>query len=150
MDNVVPSINAFFGADESNKIAEVLALPVLWCAMQPGMENMLSAGVRGRIRIAYELIRPDDFHADWNPVIKVPLIVTRVENILCIDEMLVAAPDVAPDAAPAPEAQAQQVVHAQALSGHTAQLQACLNQVHLLRQDVVQNQQATSQAFNDL
>ena len=126
-------INAFFSADESNRIAEILALPVLWCAMQPGLENMLSAAVRARIRIAYELIRPDDFHADWNPVIKVPLIVTRLENVLCSDEMLVAAPDAAPDAAPAaPEAQAQQVVHAQALNGHTAQLQACLNQVHLL------------------
>ena len=86
------------------------------------------------MRNAYELICPDDFHADWNPIVKVPLIVTRVENSLCIDEMLVLNPDQAPDAPAAdPEAQQQQVVHAQALNGHTAQLQACLNQIHLCR-----------------
>ena len=75
MTHVVPSIKAHY-SDPSNKIAEVLAMPVLWCEFQSGLEHMLSPEVRSRIRTAYELIRPEDFHADWNPVDKVPLIVT--------------------------------------------------------------------------
>ena len=87
MTHVVPGIKGHFSQDESNKLAEVLSLPVLWAAFQPGLEYMLSVAVRTRIRVAYQAIRPDDFHADWNPIVKVPLIVTRVENSLCIDDM---------------------------------------------------------------
>ena len=107
MTNVVPGIKTHF-TDPSNKIAEVLSMPVLWCAFQPGLEHMLSEDVRARICNAYESIRPDEFHADWNPIVKVPLIVTRVENQLCIDKMLVLNPDQALDAPPAdPQVQEQ-------------------------------------------
>ena len=150
MTHVVPGIKGHFAADESNKIAEVLALPVLWAAFQPGLEHMMDPEVRTRIRNAYDGIRPNDFHAHWNPIVKVALIVTRVENNLCIDEMQVLNPDAAPDAPADPEVQEQQVVHAQALNGHTAQLQACLNQVHLCRTQLTENQQANHQALADL
>ena len=151
MQHVVPGIHGFYGADESNRIASILALPLLWAAHQPGLEHLMSVPVRARIRIQYELIRPDDFHSDWNPVVKAPLIVTRVENTLVIDEMVAIDVDAAPDAAPAaPEVQQQQVVHAQALHGHTAQLQMCLNQVHLCRQQVAEVQTITQQAMVDL
>ena len=46
--------------------------------------------------------------------------------------------------------QQQQVVHAQALNGHTAQLQACLNQVHACRTQLTEVQQATHQAISNL
>ena len=151
MENVVPGIKGHFQDDPANKLAEVLALPVLWCAMQPGLENMLTAAIRARIRIAYELIRPEDFHQEWNPVVKAPLLVCRVENSLCIDEIAALTPDAAPDAASQdPVVQQQQVVHAQSIQGHSAQLQTCLNQVHLTRQQLSQNQQATNQALGEL
>ena len=151
MEHVVPGIKAHFQNDASSKVAEVLALPVLWCAMAPGMEHMLTAAIRARIRIQYELIRPEDFHDDWNPVVKAPLLVCRVENSLCIDEIAALTPDAAPDAPPPdPQVQQQQVVHAQSIQGHSAQLQACLNQVHLTRQQLSQNQQATNQAIGEL
>ena len=149
MQHVVPGIHQHYG-DASNRIAEVLALPLLWAAFQPGLEHMMSAPVRARIRIQYELIRPDDYHADWNPVSKVPLIVTRVENTLVIDELAVINVDGAPDAPAPPQVQEQQVVHAQALHGHTAQLQMCLNQVHLCRQQVSEAQAATQQGMAEL
>ena len=114
-----------------------MAMPVLWCAFQPGLEYMLSTDVCARIRHAYESICPEDFHADWNPIVKVPLVVTRVENSLCIDGMLVLNPDQAPDAPGDPQVPEQQVLHAQALNGHTAQMQACLNQVHLCWQQLL-------------
>ena len=41
-------------------------------------------------------------------------------------------------------------MHAQALNGHTAQLQACLNQVHLCRTQLTKVQQAHHQAIGEL
>ena len=67
-----------------------------------------------------------------------------------MDETIVVNPDGPPDAPVPPEVQQQQVVHAQALNGHTAQLQACLNQVHLCRQQLTENQQAQQQAMSEL
>ena len=64
MEHVVPGIKEHFAGDESNSVAEALSFPVLWAAFQPGLEHMLSAAVCARIRVAYDLIRPDDFHAD--------------------------------------------------------------------------------------
>ena len=48
MTNVVPGFKGHY-VDPSNKIAEVLAMPELWCAFQPGLEHMLCPEVRARI-----------------------------------------------------------------------------------------------------
>jgi Transcriptional activator of glycolytic enzymes len=56
-----------------------------------------------------------------------------VENQLVIDELHVAQPD----GPPQPQAVGgQQIPHAQALNGHAAQLQACLNQIHHCRTEI--------------
>jgi hypothetical protein len=108
----------------------VLALPLLWAAHQPGLEHMLSNVVRMRIKEGYNEIRGDN-DPDWNPVEKVPLVVTRVENQLVIDELLARAPDQAGnDGAP--------LQAAANLQGNREQLQSVLNQIHHLRQEVVQ------------
>jgi hypothetical protein len=86
----------------------VLGLPVLYAAHQPELEHLLPEDMLLSIRQAYTAIHPDDFHEDWNPVIRVPLVVSRVENQLVIDEMRVAQPDGAPG--PAVDADQQQQV----------------------------------------
>jgi hypothetical protein len=43
--------------------------------------------VRMRIKEGYNAIRGDN-DEDWNPVKKVPLVITRVENQLVIDKLL--------------------------------------------------------------
>ena len=140
-DHVVPGIFQHFTADENNKITGILGLALLWAAHQPGLEHMMADEVRLRIRNAYANIRGEN-PADWNPVAKIPLIVTRVENNLCIDELAMMNPDVAPDAAPMDvEHQEQQINHGQALMGHREQLQSVLNQVHHIWQQQSETQQ---------
>jgi hypothetical protein len=91
------------------------------------LEHILPDNVRKRIQNAWADLQPDDFHDNWNPIIRVPLLVSRVENQLVIDELHVAQPD----GPPQPQAVGgQPMPHAQALNGHAAQLQACLNQIH--------------------
>jgi Transcriptional activator of glycolytic enzymes len=125
----------------NNKIGSVLALPLLWAAHQPGLEHLMSSVVRMRIKEGYNIIRGDN-DADWNPVEKVPLVITRVENQLVIDELL-PGPD-GPGDGGAP-------LHAAAnLQGHREQLQAVLNQVHHLRQEMVDSRQHLDESYTQL
>ena len=104
---------------------------------------MMSDQVRMHIKAAYDGIRGDNA-ADWNPVEKVPLCVTRVENQLIIDELLqVDGPDGAGDNGPVLQA-------AMGLHGHAQALQAVLNQVHQLRQQQVEGTQALQEAIVQL
>jgi hypothetical protein len=108
-------------------IAGLLSHAVLFAACQPGLEHMLPDNVRQRTQNAWADIQPKDFRDDWNPIIQVPLLVSKVENQLVIDKLHVAQPD----GPPQPQAfGGQQIPHAQALNGHAAQLQSCLNQIH--------------------
>jgi Transcriptional activator of glycolytic enzymes len=126
-DVVCPGIFKHFENDSNNKIGHVLALPLLWAAHQPGLEHMMSNLVRMRIKEGYNGIRGDN-DADWNPVEKVPLVITRVENQLVIDELVARGLD---------EAGAQEAPLAAAnIQGTREHLQAVLNQVHHLRQEV--------------
>ena len=106
------------------------------------MEHMLPNQVQQRIKNEYAAIRGDNA-ADWNPVKKTALLVTRVENQLVIDELLAVHPDEPGDNGPALQA-------AQSIHGHTEQLQAVLNQVHLLRQEVVDGHQRTQEGFTQV
>ena len=83
-----PGIFQHFAGDENNKIGCVLAMPLIWAAHTPGLEHLMSDEVRLRIKNACDQIR-GDHAADWNPICKVPLVVTTVENRLVIDEMLI-------------------------------------------------------------
>jgi hypothetical protein len=128
MEFVCPGIAGKFGGDDQNRIASVLALPLLWVAHHPGLEHMLMDQVRTRIQQGHSLIC-QDHPADLNPVKKVTLVVHGVENILVIDALTVQQPDAGGDGGIA----AGGINAAQVLTGQAEALQAVLNQVHLLR-----------------
>ena len=90
MEVVVPNISLFFAnEDETNKVAEVLALPLLFAAFEVGVwECVMSSLVRERIVAGYKQLRGDNFLKGYNPVKKVPLVVHQIENILAIDELV--------------------------------------------------------------
>ena len=148
-DVVAPGIYEHFSVDETNRITSILALPLLWAAHQPGLEHMMSNIVRNRIREGYAMIRGEN-PADYNPVTKSPLLVTRVENNLCIDEMMILNPDAAPDQPADPEQQQLQLQQAQQLVGTREQLQHILNQVHHLRQQQQETQQTFRECISEL
>ena len=82
---VAPAMTGFF-REESNHIAEILALPVLYAAHVPALAHMFKPAVRARIVNGYAAIR-QQHPADYNPVQKVPLHVFQVENTVHIEEM---------------------------------------------------------------
>ena len=47
---VVPKIYEHFSGDESNKIADVLALPLLWACHEPALAHMILPAVRARVQ----------------------------------------------------------------------------------------------------
>jgi len=55
-------------------VSMVLALPLLWSALDPGMENYMPGWLRGRIVAAYATVR--QLPEGGNPVEKVPLIIS--------------------------------------------------------------------------
>jgi hypothetical protein len=68
-EHVVPGIHSHFQGDGSNFVAGVLSHAFMFAAFHPGLEHMLPDTIRNQIRNAYDAIRPEDFHDDWNPII---------------------------------------------------------------------------------
>jgi len=88
MTVVAPKINEHFGGvDPSNRIADVLALPLLWACHEPSLSHLMSTLVRDRVLEGYSMIH-GGHPADYNPVVKVPLHVSRVENQVFIQEAI--------------------------------------------------------------
>jgi hypothetical protein len=85
-ETVAPAMTAFF-TDESNHIAELLALPLLYAAHVPALAHMMTDTVRNRIINGYRAIR-QDHPVEFNPVHKVPLHVYQVENQVFIEELV--------------------------------------------------------------
>lgn len=85
IQSVVPNIAQRFGADRSNRIADVLGPALLWVCHEPGFEHLVSDDLREWVQAAYNRIRGDN-PADYNPVEKVPLHVYRVENDIRVEE----------------------------------------------------------------
>ena len=84
---VCPHISRFFvDRDLTNKVAEVLALPLLFAAFDPSIDNIMADKVRDHIRVGYSKLRGNDMEEDYNPVEKVSLIVHCYKNMLAIDE----------------------------------------------------------------
>jgi hypothetical protein len=84
---VMPKMHEHFGADQSNIIADVLALPLLWACHEPTLAHMISPAVRIRIQKGYNSICGADPES-YNPVIKVPLHISRVENQVFIQDAI--------------------------------------------------------------
>jgi hypothetical protein len=53
---VTPKMHEHFGADQSNTIADVLALPLLWSCHEPTLAHMIAPVVRLRIQQGYNII----------------------------------------------------------------------------------------------
>jgi hypothetical protein len=81
---VVPGISSIFsGITSDNSMADVLSLPLLYAALDGVLSARLPAELVNRIFVAYNEIRV--LPIDINPVIKVPLIIHRLNDQLCID-----------------------------------------------------------------
>jgi hypothetical protein len=54
---ITPKMHEHFGADQSNTIADVLALPLLWVCHEPTLAHTIAHDVRIRIQKGYNSIR---------------------------------------------------------------------------------------------
>jgi hypothetical protein len=84
---VTPKMHEHFGADQSNTIDHVLALPLLWACHEPTLTHMIATDVRIRIQKGYNSIHGTNPET-YNPVIKVPLHISRVENQVFIQDAI--------------------------------------------------------------
>lgn len=87
MNTVAPKIHEHFSVDPSNKIADILAVALLWACHEPSVSHMISNAVRTRVQDGYNTIR-GAHTADYNPVVKVPLHISRVENQVFIEDAI--------------------------------------------------------------
>jgi hypothetical protein len=84
---VTPKTHEHLGADQSNTIADVLALPLLWACHEPTLAHVVAPAVQLRIQKGYNSIRGANPET-YNPVIKVPLHISRVENQVFIQDTI--------------------------------------------------------------
>jgi hypothetical protein len=84
---VTPKMHDNFGADQSNTIVDVLALPLLWACHEPTLAHMTDHAVRIRIQKGYNNIRCANPEI-YNPVIKLSLHISRVENQVFIQDTI--------------------------------------------------------------
>jgi hypothetical protein len=82
---VVPNMHEHFGADPSNFIATVLALPLLWACREPSLAHVIHPRVMSRVQQGYNSIR-GQHGITYNPVYKVPLQISRVEKLVFIQD----------------------------------------------------------------
>ena len=96
-EHACPLISQYF--DDTSKMPETLGPPLLWASFEANMEHRVLEWLRNRIKTAYESCRPPAFEAGVNPIKRVPLVIYKVGEKVCIEEM---TPDaVAPDNPPA-------------------------------------------------
>jgi len=84
LQHVVPAINQFFGPTDN--IALVLALPLLWAALDPSMEERMDPEQREYIQEEYAKV--STLPEGVNPVVKVCLSVWHHQTELHITEVL--------------------------------------------------------------
>ena len=61
VENVVPNIHQYFNlVDETNKVAHVLALPLLWACLSDDLVDMVLPEVRARVRVAWANLRGEN------------------------------------------------------------------------------------------
>jgi hypothetical protein len=84
---VAPNMHKHFGADPSSSIADVLTLPLLWACHEPSLAHMIHPQVLSRVHQGYNSIR-GQHGITYNPVYKVPLHTSRVENLVFIQDVV--------------------------------------------------------------
>ena len=146
--NIVPGFCEHFEDDPANKIADVLALSLLWaCHNPPVASRTVSSSVVGRVTAMWaihcvekELPR----HELGNSVEKVVLQAHWYENQLVIDE-LVAVPE-----GPGAGNGIDPLVVANRVAGSQQQLSILTNQVHQVKLDLAQVKMELSTAIAEL
>jgi hypothetical protein len=53
LTNIVPGISEQYEDDAANRIADILALPLLFAVMEPGCQDMVTPAVFGQVRAAW-------------------------------------------------------------------------------------------------
>jgi hypothetical protein len=76
---VTPKMHENFGANQSNNIVDMLVLPLMWAYHEPTLDHMIAPEVLLIIQEGYSIIRGGNA-ATYNPISKVPLHISRVEN----------------------------------------------------------------------
>ena len=136
LTNIVPGINEHFSDDPANKIADVLALPLLWACLDPVANKLVSSAVVGKVTAMWTIhCLEKEIPRDRNPVEKVVLQVHRYKNQLVINKLLAI-----------PEAQGgvidgnqpDPLLVANRVAGNQQQLSILTNQVHQLKLDLAQ------------
>jgi hypothetical protein len=135
LTHVVPGIHDHYDADQNNRIADVLALPLLYACLEPGLEHLMAPAVRSRVVTAWEALRGDGHPAEWNPVNKVVLKVYRYENELVIDELLALENGAGAGAG-------GDLMVANQVAGNQQQLGVIVNQLHQVKQQQSEDRQA--------
>jgi hypothetical protein len=74
-----------FGADPSNLIADLLALPLIWACHEPSLAHMIHPQVLSRVQQGYNSIRRKHGNT-YNPVYKVSLHIQCVYNLVFIQD----------------------------------------------------------------
>jgi len=138
LTHVVPGINDHYDADQNNKIASVLALPLLFACMDPALEHLMDPAVRSRVRAAWSDIQ-GNHDDDWNPVEKVVLQVHRYENELVIDELLAMGQTAAGGGG---AAAGGDLMVANQVAGNQQQLGIMVNQLHQMKQQCTEDRLA--------
>lgn len=144
LTNVVPGIRDHYDTDPNNRIADVLALPLLYACLEPGLEHLMEPAVRQRVMSAWEQMREEEDHElEWNPVQKVVLQVHRYENTLVIDELLTMGNN-----GGGPAGGDLAVAHQAA--GNAQALGIMVNQIHQVRQEAAETKQAMESQVSEL
>jgi len=85
-EHVCPNINKFFPA--SSKMAETLGPALLWACFEPSVaRTRIPDWLVKKVKEAYEDCRPEQFPEGANPIQRVPLVVCKVGEHLCIEEL---------------------------------------------------------------
>jgi len=146
LTNVVPGIRDHFDTDSNNRIADVLALPLLFACLDPELEHLMSQEVMERVEAAWHQLRMGTDHPiDWNPVEKVVLQVHRYENSLVIDELLSFG-----DNGGGGTGGGGDLMVANQVAGNQQQLGIIVNQLHQVKMKQAEDRQAMETGISAL
>jgi Transcriptional activator of glycolytic enzymes len=146
LTNVVPGIHEFFEDDAANRIADVLALPLLWACLDERARQLVPPEVSGRVRANWTAhCLQHELDQQWNPVEKVILQVHRYENQLVIDELLTVQEVGRGDGGA--NGDVDPLVVANRAAGNMQQLSILTNQVHQLKLDHAQAKMELQEAI---
>jgi hypothetical protein len=132
-----------FGADTSRCIVDVLALPLLWACHEPSLALMIHPQILSRVQQGCNSIN-GQHGITYNPVYKFPLHISRVENLVFIQDAVIMGEgeDEATGGSQAAKAATQ--------SNQSNQIQALLLPINLMVKGQAENQKQLQQHMSEL